>query len=167
MQKAKNPSSPTSRIQSERERLGLTVAQFAVLAGVSAGQQKAIEEGVAGGQSFAYFEAIQRIGADPQFIHGVADAPAQNMRNMVFQEENFQDAVDLLRRALQAVEAFVGEGSAAKCPELVAATMNATIQNRVATALEGLEDLGDKLSAAIEGAGGEVAGAIREALESA
>ena len=37
-------------------------------------------------------------------------------------------AIELMRRSIAAVDAFVGEGAAAKSPDLVAALMSATIQ---------------------------------------
>lgn len=42
----------------------------------------------------------------------------------------FHVGVELLRKSVQAVNAFVGEGAAERSPELVAALMNTVIQAR-------------------------------------
>jgi transcriptional regulator with XRE-family HTH domain len=154
-----------ARLASERERLGLTVEQFAVLIGITAEQQRAIEGGT-DRIPMHFHEAICRLGVDPEFILGQTDLPQGRLVSPPFGRDDFHDAVDLLRRSQQAVEAFVGEGAAKSCPQLVAATMNAAIQSRYAIGVGDLEDFTDKISAAIEGAGTAIASAISEATSS-
>lgn len=153
------------RLTSERERLGLTVEQLAVLVGISAAQQRAIEEGRRDQVPMDYAGALHRLGADTEFIHGFSEAPSATVRRRAHEDEDFLFAVALLRRSREAVEAFAGKGASVSCPQLVAATMHAAIQSRFAVGPGGYEELADKISAAIESAGSAIADAIRDTTD--
>lgn len=151
-----------SRLIAERTRLQLTVAQFAVLVGVDLAQQEAIEAGQVDQISFEYGQAIQRVGADPLFVLGHHPEPKGETAPPPSGDDAFLDAVRLLRRSHQAVEAFIGEGMAAKCPELVASTMKAALHSRRSIGPGDLEEFADKIANAIEEAGSQIADALRK-----
>lgn len=148
------------RIVSERERLGLTVGQFAVLAGVSEAQQIAIESGDFSTSPYSYTHGAQRAGADPLFIIGQSTEPKIQRPNLLFGDDSFLSAVDLLRKSQQAVEAFIGEGASKNSPELVAAIMTATLQDRYSIGAGHFEDFADRIANAIEEAGSQIANAL-------
>lgn len=157
------------RIVSERQRLGLSVAQLAVLVGITAEQQAAIEGGNLDARPFSYYHAMQRAGCDPQFLCGSSDAPKATKADLNFGDESFMDAVSLMRKSIQAVDAFVGEGGGARSPELVAALMNATIHTRYSPVGEGsLENFAETIANALYELGSQISEALGgdpEALE--
>lgn len=165
MDSTPNSSETAARIQSERVRLGLTVEQFAVLAGIQADEQKAIEAGQFDRATLYYYEAIGHFGVDLQFVHGLENSPQTTNVGLYFGDKDFNFAVKLLRRSYQAVEAFIGEGAAASCPQLVAATMNAAVHSKFAAVAYELDDYFDKLADSIEAAGTAIADAIAQASD--
>lgn len=148
------------RISSERQRLGLTVAQFAVLLGISEDQQASFEAGNT--LPISYGQALLRAGADPQFVFGHSAEPTEARQDLLFGDGSFLGAVDLLRKSQQAVEAFVGEGASRDSPELVAALMNATLQDRFSVGAGNLEDFATAIAGAIESAGAQIAEALTQ-----
>lgn len=120
------------RLTLERERLKLTVPQLATLASVTNDQQLAFESGEAMFSS-EYMRALDQVGVDSMFVtfgERNPDLPLATPATPMLGEFNdqFNDAVSLLRKSIQAVEAWVGEGSAQRCPQLVAAVMDATLR---------------------------------------
>lgn len=120
------------RLTHERERLKLTLPQLASLVSVTNEQQRAFEEGSAM-FSGEYMAALDQVGADSMFItfgERNPDLPLATPATPMLAEFNdeFNDAVMLLRKSVQAVEAWVGDGTAQRCPELVAAVMDATLR---------------------------------------
>lgn len=148
------------RVISERERLDLTLEQFAVLVGVSKETQEAIESGKGGRWSVFYGHAAQAIGADPMFILGEAEEPRVKDQTQNHIDESFIEAIDLLRRSMEAVEAFVGRGKSKECPELVAALMSATLKSRYAVGPSEMENFSDTIARAIDGLSEVVDGAL-------
>lgn len=161
-----NTEEIASRIISERKRLGLSVAQLAELVGITTAEQATIEAGHLEARPYSYNEALKRTGADPRYLSGLSDIPEIAQGNVMFEDEPFQEAVSLLRKSIQAVEAFVGEGVAASEPELVTALMRATLQSRYCPLGAGdLENLSLNLSNAIADAGTEIARALAGELD--
>ena len=153
------------RITSERERLGFTVAQFAVMLGITKEQQSAIEAGDFSEWPSCYEHAVQRAGGDPLFIHGQNSEPSTRRQDLLFGDEHFLAAVALLRKSKQAVDAFMGEAASEAAPTLVAALMNATLREKYSTGAGYLEDFADKIANAIEGAGSQIAEALERDSE--
>lgn len=151
------------RIISERQRLGLTVAQFAVLLGISEDQQASFEAG--NDLPISYGQALLRAGGDPQFVFGHSAVPTEARQDLLFGDNSFFGAVDLLRKSQQAVEAFVGGGASRDSPELVAALMNATLQERFSVGAGNLEDFATAIADAIESAGSQIAEALTQDLK--
>ena len=146
------------RLKVERERVRLTVEQAAVLSDVSPKQWAELEAGrlcmhvdfVLALGEFGFDPRFIGIGErkslifDERFI-----APKKTKRDASVDTQSasqpdglsareplgyspapqdFAAAIELMRRSIAAVDAFVGEGAAAKSPDLVAALMSATIQ---------------------------------------
>lgn len=156
-----DPEELTRRIISERQRLGLSVAQLAVIVGITAEQQAAIEGGDRDAIPYSYTLAMQRAGCDPLFLCGNSDVPAAGMADLMFGDEPFMEAVSLMRKSIQAVDAFVGQGGATRAPELVAALMNATLQAQYSpVAEESLESCAETIANALL----EVGAQLTEAL---
>lgn len=128
------------RIISERERLGLSVAQLAVLLGISESKQQSIEEGNLADCPSSYGQALKRVGGDPLFVFGHTEQPTVQREDLLFGDDYFLQALALLRRSQQAVDAFLGEGTSHKAPELVAALMSATTQERMSVGAGNWED---------------------------
>lgn len=139
------------RITSERERLGFTLEQFAVLIGVSNEKQEELERGKAGRLHVSYGMAARLLGADPLFITGNAEEPVIADHNIGYGDESFLEAVNLLRRCLATVDAFVGEGKATECPQLVAALMSATLNNRAGIHAGNMQDFVERIATSIDG----------------
>lgn len=141
-----------SRLKAERERNRLTVAQAALLSGVTADQWHALEEGHLC-MSGDFIDSLQQLGFEPDFIKtgsrsywrssderfirrtqnpGIArdDPLLISSSRHAPDSESFCKAIELMRRSIAAVDAFVGEGAASKSPSLVVALMNATVQNK-------------------------------------
>ena len=154
-----------NRITKERERLGYTIPQFAVLVGISEARQTAIEAGDFSAYPVSYELAAQRLGADPLFIHGQSADPESLRQDLFFGDEHFLAAVGLLRKSKQAVDAFMGEGTSISAPALVAALMNATLSQRSVIGAGDLEDFADKIANAIDGAGNQIAEALKPDFE--
>lgn len=154
-----------NRLKSERERLGLTVAQFAVLAGVSKEHQTQFESGDFTNAPMGYDLAIKRLGVDPEFLYGHSNTPVTSGVSLVLGDDDFDYAVSLFRKSKEVVEAFVGAGAAKDCPELVAAIMSATIQSRCSVGAGNLEDFTVQIANSIEAAGSVIADAISDALD--
>jgi len=148
------------RVVSERTRLGFTLEQFAVLVGVSKETQEAIESGKAGRWSVFYGHAAQAVGADPMFMLGESEEPRVKDQTHGHIDESFIEAIDLLRRSMGAVEAFVGMGKSRECPQLVAALMSATLQSRYAVGPGEMENFSDTIARAIDGLSEVVDGAL-------
>ena len=149
-----------SRIVSERNRLGLTTAQLAVMLDISEAQQIAIEAGDFSSCPTYYEHAMKRAGADPLFIHGQCSQPAAQRSDLLFGDESFASALHLLRRSQQAIEAFFGEGASKSSPQLVAALMNATLQERYSLGAGTWEEFAEKIAYAIAGGASEIAEAL-------
>lgn len=161
-----NPQEITRRIVSERQRLGLSVAQLAVIVGITAEQQAAIEGGDLDARPYSYTDAMQRAGCDPLFLCGNSDVPEVVKANLMYGDEPFIDAVSLMRKSIQAVDAFVGEGEATRAPELVAALMNATIHAQYGPVGEvSLERCAETIANAILETGAQIAEALAETSE--
>ena len=156
-----NPQEITRRIVSERQRLGLSVAQLAVIVGITAEQQAAIEGGDLDARPYSYTDAMQRAGCDPLFLCGNSDAPEAVKANLMYGDEPFMDGVSLMRKSIQAVDAFVGDGAATRAPELVAALMNATIHAQYCPVGEvSLERCAETIANAILETGAQIAEAL-------
>lgn len=152
-----------ARVKNGREHLGLSIEQLAALIGITTEQQMAIEDAqFEGGLEFNYYDALKKSGFDLAYIFGDTDTPKYTSGALAFHDDDFNQAVALLRRSTQAVEAFVGKGAAASCPQLVAATMNATIQHRYALGAGFIEEMAEKLNFALEGAATIIADALNK-----
>ena len=163
-----------ARLKQERERNLLTVEQAAALSGATPEQWRALESGrlcmhlefnlrlknlgfsprfIGLGERETFGEALGSDGpfiASHQLEKGAAkgegdDALLSGSSLYAPDSETFGKAIELMRRSIAAVDAFVGEGSAAKSPELVAAVMNATLRSET-------QDDAQRISAAIENA---------------
>ncbi|MGQ5490793.1 hypothetical protein ACUH78_18275 [Thauera sp. ZXT1-4] len=154
------------RLIQERERLGLSQAQFACLAGVSLEDQVSLESGKWDNFPKDYLHGAQEAGADPLFILGhSSESRAGTLVQLAFgstldPDTDFGDAVLLLRKSIQAVNAFVGDGAAERFPQLVVAVMDATIKARYACGLGGYEQLVGKISDAISSVGDAITDAF-------
>lgn len=157
-----------TRLKSERERTGLTIEQFSALSGVTVDAYRAFEAGDLA-MPFDYVRGLKTLGCDPAFIHlgerQVSLGDTKQLPNAAafygsFYEPDreFQEVVNLLRKSVHAVDAFVGPGASEKSPELVAAVINATILSTYSTGAGEREDLADKVANAIS----ELAEAMRE-----
>ncbi len=158
----------STRLKSERERTGLTVEQFSALSGVTVEAYRAFESGDLA-MPFDFVRGLKNLDCDPAYIHlgerKFSLGDEKQMPNAAafygsFYEpdQEFQVVVNLLRRSVHAVDAFVGSGASQKSPELVAAVINATIFSAYTTAPGEREDLADKVANAIS----ELAEAVRE-----
>ena len=146
------------RLKVERERNQLSVEQAAVLTGVTPEQWRALEEGLIcmhidftlGLKNLGFEPRFIGMGEREGFTYGVPFFVASQPEEVAgvapdssspFDEQllrrsssygpdsaSFKKAIELMRRSITAVDAFLGEGSAAKSPDLVAALMSATIQ---------------------------------------
>ncbi len=137
------------RLVGERQRLGLTAAQFAVLVGVSEAQQLAYEAPDGPPFPFEYGHSATRLGVDFTFVMGFS-AESKCPPPSTY-DDPFVRAIQLLLRSQQAVEAFIGEGAAKSTPQLVAALMAATLLESLPTSGE-INDYVDSIANAIEGA---------------
>lgn len=155
-----------ARLVKERERLNLTQAQFACLAGVACEDQAALEAGKWDCFPMDYLQGAQHVGADPMFILGrqtepkTLPGPQLAFGSPIFRDDAFLEAVDLLRKSVQAVNAFAGDKAAEKCPQLVVALMQTALKARYACGPGHLEDFADKLSGAISDMGEAIATAL-------
>ena len=170
------------RLKEERERNRLTVAQAAVLSGVTPEQWQALESGLIC-MHIDFSLELRRIGFNARYIG--LDDPENRSRDERFikapetestavdgldetllaspswnapDSDSFSKAIELMRRSIAAVDAFVGEGAASKSPTLVAALMNATIQGQE-------QENAQQVAVAIENAAGVVGDAIDGASE--
>lgn len=153
-----NESETTAkRVRCERERLGLTIAQFAVLLGISEAKQQSIEEGNLADCPTSYGDALKRAGGDPLFVFGHAEQPNVQRVDLLIGDDGFLRALELLRKSQQAIDAFLGEGTSSKAPELVAALISATMHERMDVGAGNWEDFFQKIAVAIEYAGERIA----------
>lgn len=146
------------RLKLERERNRLTVEQAAVLTGVMPEQWDALEAGricmhidfnlslkslgfdprfIGLGERESCFDNDLFVAAtQTEEDSGVARDSSSPFDERLLcrvascgpDSASFSTAIELMRRSIAAVDAFVGEGAAAKSPDLVAALMSATIQ---------------------------------------
>lgn len=157
-----------SRLIKERERLGLSQAQFACLAGVSVEDQACLEAGKWNHFPMDYLHGAQHAGADPLFILGHSpESRAAKVVKLAFgsqfsPDSDFTDAVLLLRKSTQAVNAFVGDGAAGRYPQLVVALMDATIKARYACGPGCIEDMAERISGAISDVSDSIADAFSQ-----
>ncbi len=166
-----NSQTIAARLKLERERLGFTLEQFAVLSGVDATTYRHFELG-----DFYlpvdFIAGLSGLGCDSLFI-GTGERrfaseidPKTPPKSSMFcgyftSDDDFRNAVNLMRRSAQAVDAFMGTGCAEKAPELVAALMNATLVSGYQSGPGEREDITDKIVGAI----GDLVDAIRESHE--
>lgn len=147
-----------SRLKSERERLGFTLEQFAVLGGTDAETLRKLEaeEYLL---PFDFVLGLKGLGCNLLFIstgEGAVNEPSGNnpparlFKNVSFDDSNFRSAVNLMLRSTQAVDAFFGSGQAKKSPELVAALMQATLSNEYDSGAGEREELVGSITNAIE-----------------
>lgn len=160
------PAEAAQRIISERQRLGYTVAQFAVLLGISEAQQSSIEAGNLADRPNSYGHAFQRAGGDPLFMHGLTEEPRITKEDLLAGDEDFLKALGLVRKSQQAIDAFFGEGTSSKSPELVTALVNATMQERLGIGEGNWNDFVLSIVGAIEYAGEQIAEALAPAPDS-
>lgn len=120
------------RLQSERKRLGYSEAQLATLLGISTANEVELEQG-ARAIDPEQLGPLYRAGVDMEFLDTgrQSTVPPTPLGFPCWSRSNaFHAAVELLRKSVQAVDAFVGAGAAERSPELVAALMQATLQRQ-------------------------------------
>lgn len=165
------PGDFTTRLIEERERLGLSVPQFAVLVGVSKQDQEDIESEKKT-VSVEYMQAVGRIGGDPVYISTGTESKRRTGDRFTYPlsifddfQMNFNDSLVLFRKSIDAVDAFLGEGTSSKSPELVAALLNISAAHVIANLMPGpggVESHGDRIADAIEGLGANIQDAIEK-----
>ncbi len=120
------------RLTTERSRLGYSEAQFATLMGLSAEDYRKLEAGTRALDP-ELRGPLHRMGVDIRYlIDGrLSTCPPEPADFPCWvRSAEFYAGVELLRKSVQAVNAFVGDGAAERSPELVAALMNTVIQAR-------------------------------------
>jgi hypothetical protein len=145
-----------ARLKAERERIGLSARQLAALAGVSDQLYASFEAGQIG-MPFDFSLSLRRFGIRPEVLGGLEqgelpkdeDALVAGGKLVCWSTADFSDsfpmAVRLMQRSIQAVDAFVAEGAAKQCPQLVAALMEATIRLDYSSGAGEREELVDKI----------------------
>lgn len=153
------------RLAEERKRLGYTPIQLATLVGLDVQDYQDIEDGKwEPAIQYNYRLYMPRANVDVEYvIRGVRDIP-EGYRPMQHSASDwsggFSRGLDLLRKSVQAVEAFVGKNAARECPELVSALMMATLKDSdIGTGQ--LEDAVNGLSGAIESAAQTIAEVLK------
>jgi transcriptional regulator with XRE-family HTH domain len=148
-----------SRYRDQKEKSGYSSEQLAVLIGISIDTQKKIEAGERF-PNIEYYQALKRLGFDPVYISHASDdeksrwdAVDIELSRIPFSSTGyFTQAVQLMCKSKDAVEAFMGEGMAKKHPELITSLMNATVgmeRNELMPGPGGIEEHADKIADAI------------------
>lgn len=145
-----------TRLTQERERLGYSHAQLSSLIGLTADELRDVEADKRhlefGSDSLML---LHRMGVDAHALFtGVKGEDRSSPllgRGLGFvYQDDFNLAVLLLRHSINVVEAWAGPGMAEKCPELVAATMQATMAASAGIGAGDLEEFADKMVGAAQ-----------------
>lgn len=159
----------SGRLKAERERLGYTTEQVAALGGVEHSAYLKMEAGDLA-IPFDFNKSLGMLGFRPMFV-GLGDdasrpsadevSPASILADSwLIPSDGFVASVRLMRRSAAALDAFLGQGTAQRSPELIAALMQATLRYDLGSSPGEREELHQGISDGLDA----IAGAVQDIL---